>query len=316
MRFLVTGCAGFIGSHLTQKLLKLGHNVLGVDNFLTGSADNIHAIRDSLTYSNKKLFQFIDQDVRTFDDYRDIDAVFHLAALGSVPRSVKSPNNTHRVNVDGTFKVLNSARKHAVPRVVLSSSSSVYGDHIEIVKEESALGRQISPYSASKRMNELAAEAFRASYGMNIVCLRYFNVYGPRQRTNGPYAAVIPKWIQAMKEKHEITIYGDGEQSRDFTFVEDVVRANIGAVHADLEILKTSGSVYNVGTGISTSLNELFVMLAHRLEYPHAPTYSKERTGDRKHSCASTTLAAWALGFSAQTELEEGISKTLYGNPS
>lgn len=313
MNLLVTGCAGFIGSHLTGHLLKLGHKVIGVDNLSTGFSHNIQAMLEPLSRENKKQFVFAEEDVRSFKSYKNIDCVFHLAAIGSVPRSVKRPDYTHRNNVDGFFKVLNNARKNNVGRVIYSSSSSVYGDSEELIKNEYELGRQVSPYSASKRINEIQAESFRVCYGMTVIGLRYFNVYGPRQNPNGAYAAVIPRWTQAMIENRDIIIYGDGDQTRDFTYVQDVVKANYFAIHAREDVLNASGSVYNVGTGNRTRLNELFVMLSALTGYEKKPIHMDERHGDRKHSCASPVLASWALGFAAQTSLEQGLELTIYG---
>jgi UDP-N-acetylglucosamine 4-epimerase len=247
LKIVVTGAAGFIGSHLTHALLKRGHEVIAVDNLWTGSTKNIYEAIHPLPKEAFSRLQFFEEDVRDFNLYNKVDYVFHLAALGSVPRSIDRPLQTHQANVDAFFMTLNRARKANVKRFIYASSSSVYGDSLDPLKTEPHIGEQLSPYSASKRINEIYAESFSQAYGFDTLGLRFFNVYGPRQDPHGPYAAVIPKWIDSMKSKKSVEIYGDGNQSRDFTYVKDVVNVCLAAMGAPSDILRST-RVLNVGT--------------------------------------------------------------------
>src|SRR5690606_7288372 len=239
LTWLVTGCAGFIGSNLTEKLLLLGQNVVGVDNFSTGYRHNIDEVREEVGPEACKRFRFLEGDIRDAEICREacdgVDIVLHQAALGSVPRSVKDPYTSHTVNTDGFMQVLLAARDAGVKRVVYASSSAVYGDHPGLPKVEDQVGRPLSPYAITKKINELYAQNFAELYGMEIIGLRYFNVFGKRQDANGAYAAVIPKWIGALIHGGEVFINGEGETSRDFCYVDKVVQANLlaGTVPAE-----------------------------------------------------------------------------------
>jgi UDP-N-acetylglucosamine 4-epimerase len=300
MKVLVTGAAGFIGSYLTEVLVSQRHSVVAIDNLSTGSLSNLGHLKGDLYIV----------DVRDFKNYQGIDMVFHLAALGSVPRSLQDPISTHQANVDGFFNTLYYAQQAGVKRFIYASSSSVYGDSDSSLKAERELGYQLSPYSASKRINEIYAEAFMNSYQMNTVGLRFFNVFGLRQNPNGPYSAVIPRWIHLMRNNLDVTIYGDGEQTRDFTYVRNVVQACLGAMRSPSDILKIHPT-YNVGTGRSTSLNELFRILSGIIGYKKKPIYLPARAGERKHSRADTTLSQWALDYRPQWSLKDGLEEMI-----
>ena len=261
-RWLVTGAAGFIGSHLVETLLGLGQHVVGLDNFATGSRANVEAA----SAAHPDRFRFVEGDIRSLDDCRaaceGVDIVLHQAALGSVPRSIKDPLATHATNVDGFVNMLVAARDAGIGRFVYASSSSVYGDHPGLPKVEDQIGTPLSPYAVSKRVDELYARTFQDHYPIETVGLRYFNVFGPRQDPNGPYAAVIPRWLGEMLDGTPSTIFGDGETSRDFCYVANVVQANLLSAFAPTD---ATGTVYNVALGDRTTLNELFRTLGERL---------------------------------------------------
>src|SRR5690606_23539043 len=265
-RWLVTGAAGFIGSNLVEHLLRLGQAVVALDNLATGHRRNLdEAAAEAAAEAGEGAagrLAFLEADVRDLDACRracdGVDVVLHQAALGSVPRSIADPLTTHAVNADGTLNVLAAAREAGVPRVVLASSSSVYGDHPALPKVEDQLGTPLSPYAVSKRVGELYAHTFGLHYGLETVVLRYFNVFGKRQDPDGPYAAVIPRWIAEMLAGRPCTIYGDGETSRDFCYVANVVQANLLAATAPPE---AAGRVYNVAYGERTTLKELHAAL-------------------------------------------------------
>lgn len=312
-KIIVTGGCGFIGSHLVESLLINDHYVTVVDNLSNGTTKNLfEAYQPGLKLDKKVLsrIQFFECDVVDFDAYKGADVVFHLAGLGSIPRSLEHPLWTHESNVRGTFMVLNRARKAGVKRVIYASSSSVYGDSEVQPRTEPSIGRQLSIYSATKRMNEIQAEAFALSYGMETMGLRYFNVYGPRQHPDGDYAAVIPKWIQAMKKNEEVVIYGDGSQTRDFTYVKDIVRANFWAMGAHPNMF-AAAPILNIGTGISESLIRLFEILKQLLGYNRQPSYAPARLGDRKDSLASIKAAGWAIGYEPTYNLNNGLIETV-----
>ena len=231
-RWLVTGVAGFIGSALLEKLLDLGQTVVGVDNFITGHKKNIDDVL-SINPDERLQFQFIEGDLRDPDvakkATKDVDIVLHQAALGSVPRSMKDPLTSHFHNVDAFLNVLNAARENGVKRVVYASSSSVYGDHPQLPKHEDRIGKPLSPYAATKRIDEIYAQVFQDCYGQQIIGLRYFNVFGRRQDPDGPYAAVIPRWIANLIEHKPCVIFGDGSNSRDFCYVDNIVQASVSA---------------------------------------------------------------------------------------
>jgi nucleoside-diphosphate-sugar epimerase len=296
---LVTGGAGFIGSHLVDELLAAGATVRILDNFETGRRTNLAHVIDRI--------QLIEADIRDLDACQraceTVDYVLHEAALGSVPRSMATPANTVAVNVAGTANVFMAARDQHVKRVVFASSSSVYGSSDRLPKREGEEGVPLSPYALSKSMNEQLAEVFERCFGLQLVGLRYFNVYGPRQDPNGPYAAVIPRFFASCRAGKSPVIYGDGTQTRDFTFVADVVRANL------LALLATTGSgrAYNVGAGQRTSVNELAQTVIRATELQLDPAYEESRPGDVKDSLADTSSIRDAFGWSPATRLLEGI---------
>ena len=314
--WLVTGAAGFIGSHLVETLLGLSQRVVGVDNFATGKRENI-----DLAGKGNPLFTFYEGSV---DDasfmataMSGVDVVLHQAALGSVPRSIKDPMASHRANVDGFITTLNAAREAGVKRFVYASSSSVYGDEPNLPKEEARIGQPLSPYAATKRINEVYAAVFERNYGIKTVGLRYFNVFGPRQDKDGPYAAVIPVWVGRLLGGEACTINGDGETSRDFCYVKNAVAANILSGVED-----GADGVYNVACGAQTTLNELFGFLKEGLatRVPQdrkaallatTPSYGPFRDGDVRHSLANTDKAQGELGYEATWSVSDGLQEAL-----
>lgn len=307
---LLTGCAGFIGSHILEALLKEGHFVRGVDNLSTGSLRNLDLVCSAVGPEAWERFLFIDGHVQSLTDfpYQHVDVVIHQAALGSVPRSIDRPDQAHVSNVDGFFYVLESARRCGIKRVVYASSSSVYGDGRSGIRTEAAAGRVLSPYAATKRINELYAEAFESAYGLECIGLRYFNVFGPRQNPEGDYAAVIPKWTSAMRTGNPVMINGDGSQIRDFTYVQNVVQANLLAIDLSLQ---TDYRVFNVGCGQGTSIRGLFDVLSTKLGYPQPPSFGPCRPADIAKSVADISLASRFLGYTPKVSLEAGLDLTL-----
>ena len=312
--WLVTGAAGFIGSHLVEGLLYAGQTVRGLDNLSTGRMENVEAVRDVAP----ERYTFAEADLRSLDACRDacagVDVVLHQAALGSVPRSVADPLATHTNNVDGTLNVLVAARDAGVSRVVFASSSSVYGDHPALPKVEANVGTPLSPYAVSKRTGELYARTFWDHYGLSTVGLRYFNVFGARQDPDGPYAAVLPKWIATLVAGEAPTVYGDGETSRDFCYVANVVQANLRAALAGPEV---SGRVFNVAGGDRTTLRELYAAVAEGLvaagvidSVPALKT-ADFRPGDIRHSLADTSAARAAFGYSPTHRVADGLREAL-----
>ncbi len=316
-RWLVTGAAGFIGSHLVERLLQLGQMVVGLDNFATGSARNLDDVLRSVAAAGERL-ALIEGDVRDQATCRracqGVDVILHQAALGSVPRSIDDPETTNAVNVNGFLNMLVAARDAKVARFVYTSSSAVYGDDPRLPKREGNEGTPLSPYAVTKVANELYAGAFQRAYGLEVIGLRYFNVFGPRQDPNGPYAAVIPRWIGALMRGDPCTIYGDGETSRDFCYVANVVQANLLAAHA---AAPATGDVYNVSYGRSTSLNELYLELRGRVQRlrPEAALadriYEPFRPGDVRHSLASVKKAKEALGYRPTHDLLLGLDEAM-----
>jgi UDP-N-acetylglucosamine 4-epimerase len=316
-RWLVTGCAGFIGSHLLEKLLQLDQTVIGLDNFSTGKRANLEEVRGLVTPDQWSRFTFAEGDIRTLADCEKactgVDFVLHQAALGSVPRSLEDPLRTHASNVAGTMNMLDAARRARVARFVYASSSSVYGDHPALPKVEGNIGQPLSPYAASKLICEIHAQVYSRCYGLNTTGLRYFNVFGPRQDPEGAYAAVIPKWFAALLSGEVVQINGDGETSRDFCFVQNVVQANLLAA-AGNKIL--GASIYNVACGERVSLNELYskMKLIVSRDAPLArnaqPTYSSERVGDVRHSLANVTAICRDFGYAAEFLLGPGLAQT------
>ena len=313
-RWLVTGAAGFIGSHLTSHLLSLDQDVVGFDNFATGHQRNLDLVRVEVGEKRWKSFRFVEGDIRDFEAcvvvMRGADFVLHEAALGSVPRSMVRPLDTHRANVDGTLNVFLAALETGVLKVVYASSSSVYGDDLTLPKVEDRTGRPLSPYAASKQISELYADTLSRTHGLPAVGVRYFNVIGIRQDPKGPYAAVIPRWLSAMCSGQRPVIYGDGETSRDFCPVADVVHANLLAAVSDD---RGNGEVYNIALGDTTTLNQLFAELRHALARAGVPCgeiepiYEDFRPGDIRHSLADISKAIDAFGYAPPVTLAEGL---------
>jgi UDP-N-acetylglucosamine/UDP-N-acetylgalactosamine 4-epimerase len=317
-RWLVTGVAGFIGSALLEKLLDLGQSVVGVDSFVTGHRRNLDDVL-SIHPDEKLQFRFVEGDLRDLevarDVMKDVDVVLHQAALGSVPRSLKDPIATHQHNVDAYLNVLVAAKDAGVKRVVYASSSSVYGDHPGLPKVEDKIGKLLSPYAASKRTDEIYAQVFNDAYEMELVGLRYFNVFGRRQDPDGPYAAVIPRWIALLVEGKPCVIYGDGTNSRDFCYLDNVVQANLlaGTVPAG----DATGTVYNVGCNGRTDLVTLFALIRDNLAktHPHVaaaePVFETPRPGDIPHSQASIERIQKQLGYAHTHDIDEGMAETV-----
>ncbi len=306
--FLVTGGAGFIGSNLVEYLLKYkAGRVVVLDNLATGFAANIKP------FENEPNFKFLQGDITQAADCKKasegIDYILHQAALGSVPRSIENPLATHVVNETGFIQLLIAARDAKVKRIVYASSSSVYGDITDLPKTEARIGKQLSPYAVSKRGNELYAEIFAKTYQMEIIGLRYFNIFGPRQNPLGAYAAAIPLFIDAFLKNQPPAINGDGKQTRDFTFVENAVQANIRAVLA--EGIPAQGEVFNVAVGERISLNDLISILKKLTGSTVQPSYRADRIGDVKDSLADIQKARRELGYVPGVMMEEGLRKTI-----
>jgi len=301
---LVTGGAGFIGSHLVDALVERGARVRVLDNLSTGRRANLDSENDRI--------EFFEGDIRDLDACRRACSgaryVFHEAALGSVPRSMKDPAATFAVNVAGTANVFSAARDESVAAVVYASSSSVYGDSRALPKREGEEGRPLSPYALSKITNESLAECFARVFSMRVVGLRYFNVYGPRQSPDGPYAAVIPRFLQAIEKASPLTIFGDGEQRRDFTFVTDAVAANLLAAGAPSE---AAGRAFNVAAGGEVSVNELAERLCRLSDARPEVLHVAPREGDVRESRADLSRSRRELGFEPQVSLEEGLRRTV-----
>jgi UDP-N-acetylglucosamine 4-epimerase len=370
--WLVTGCAGFIGSHLIETLLKLNQKVIGLDNFATGHRKNLNLVRKSVGEKAWKRFHFIRGDIRRLKDCckafglkmpkmsggqmaaserlqattnrlrrttHSVDIVLHQAALGSVPRSIKDPQSTHEVNVTGFVNMLIAARDSGVRRFVYASSSSVYGDSMELPKREDRIGNQLSPYAVSKYANELYAKVFGRCYGLETVGLRYFNVFGPRQDPNGPYAAVIPRWMAAIKKGEQVSIYGDGKTTRDFCYVQNVVQANLLSGYTTNK--KAFNQAYNVACGSRTSLKDLYYIIQLQLQKraskgkstrrkksvqnnsttlpgsaldrtPATPVFLPKRSGDIRHSLADIKKIKLLLSYDEPISLKKGLPLICY----
>jgi UDP-N-acetylglucosamine 4-epimerase len=315
--WLITGVAGFIGSNLLEKLLLLNQKVIGLDNFATGHQHNLDEVKLAVSDEQWQGFSFIEGDIRNFDDcqqaVRGVNYILHQAALGSVPRSIADPILTNSANVTGFLNMLTAAKNEKVDTFVYAASSSTYGDHPALPKVEDTIGKPLSPYAVTKYVNELYAEVFNSTYGLDTIGLRYFNVFGKRQDPNGAYAAVIPKWTAAMYGNDDVLINGDGETSRDFCFVENAVQANIlAATSAD----KAKNKVYNVALGDRTTLNSLFDCLKQSLKsnnvvYSKTPVYQEFRAGDVRHSQACITKAQALLGYEPEYRIKAGIEKAM-----
>jgi UDP-N-acetylglucosamine 4-epimerase len=318
-RWLITGAAGFIGSHLLEALLKHEQKVAGLDNFATGHARNLDEVRDAVGPAAWRNFTFIEGDIRSLADCRraclEVDVVLHHAALGSVPRSVEDPLATHESNLTGFVNMLLAARDANAARFIYAASSSTYGDHPGLPKVEDEIGRPLSPYAVTKYANELYADVFARCYGMSTIGLRYFNIFGPRQDPEGAYAAVIPKWIAQLIGGEPVTINGDGATSRDFCYVENAVQANLLA--ATTENPAALNQVYNVAVAERTTLNELFELERALLagHFPQVrdmrPRYREFREGDVRHSQADITRARQLLGYAPTHRVREGLEEAM-----
>lgn len=306
--FLVTGGAGFIGSNIVEYLFKYkAGKVIVLDNLSTGFEENI------APFKALPNFEFIKGDITNLDDChkacKGVDYVFHQAALGSVPRSIINPVATHNVNATGFIHILVAARDAGVKRIVYASSSSVYGDSKVLPKVEHQIGKQLSPYAVSKMTNELYGEIFAKTYNMQIIGLRYFNIFGPRQNPKGEYAAAIPLFINALLHEQAPAINGDGEQTRDFTFVSNAVQANVKAMLTpDID---TQGNVFNIAVGERISLNKLINILKTLTNSGVQPTYRAERAGDIRESLADISKAKHTIGYEPAVKIEEGLKYTL-----
>ena len=305
MKALVTGGAGFIGSHLVEGLVRRGHEVRVFDNLSTGSLDNLAPVRDAV----EVVIGDLRDDEAVNRAVEGVEVVFHQAADPSVPRSISHPRDCYDINVLGTLNLLAAARDAGCRRVVFASSCAVYGNDPRQPKSEELPPAPESPYASSKLAGEELCQVFTRVYGLEAVALRYFNVYGPRQSPDGPYASVIPRFIADLKAGARPRVFGDGEQTRDFIFVGDVVEANLRAATASEAV----GEVVNVGSGRSTSLNTLLTVLAPLIGNTVEPIYEAERPGDVRHSLAETSKARRLLGFEAQTSLAEGLAQTVRG---
>lgn len=316
--WVLTGCAGFIGSHLLEATLLSGRTVVGVDDLSHGTMANLDAVRESVGAAAWARFEFRRADIRdprvAEESTKGASVVLHNAALGSVPRSLKEPALFHAVNVEGTHHLLEMARRNGVSRFVFASSSSVYGDNPRLPKIESEIGEPLSPYAATKRVNEIDAATYARCFGMETIGLRYFNVFGPRQNPNGAYAAVIPRWIAALRAGNDIEIYGDGKNSRDFCFVRNVVEANLAA--ATTTDARAFGRTFNIACGARTDLSELASILMAELRAAgaggsSAVLHRPEREGDIPHSHADISRAGDILGYHPRVLVPEGLAATV-----
>jgi nucleoside-diphosphate-sugar epimerase len=300
-KYLITGGAGFIGCNLARHILEMGHQVVVLDNFATGKRENLAEIQGRI--------ELIEGDIRDRSAVdravRGCAAIFHEAALGSVPRSVKEPVTSHDVNVTGTITVLEAARAAGVKRLVFAASSSAYGDQPTSPKHEGMVPMPISPYAASKIACEAYLRAYAAAYGMETLCLRYFNVFGPRQDPHGAYAAVIPAFVSSLLHGQSPVVFGDGEQSRDFCFIRNVCNANWLAAHAPAKVCK--GQAVNIACNRATSLNQILDLLRELLGTKVQAKYEAERAGDIKHSLADISQAEKTIGYKPQVYFDEGL---------
>jgi UDP-N-acetylglucosamine 4-epimerase len=316
--WLVTGAAGFIGSNLVEALLKLNQRVTGLDNFATGFQHNLDQVKESVTEEAWMKFNFIEGDIRDpaacAGACRGVDFVLHQAALGSVSRSIDDPLTTNATNITGFLNMLVAARDAKVRRFVYAASSSTYGDHPDLPKIEHRIGKPLSPYAVTKYVNELYADVFGRTYGTEAIGLRYFNVFGRRQNPKGAYAAVIPQWVVALIRNQPLRINGDGETSRDFCYIDNVIQANILAALADKEAVN---QVYNVALGERTSLNQLYRMMKAALAgaFPHVdahtPEYGEFRRGDVRHSQADISKASTLLGYQPTHRIDDGLKRAM-----
>lgn len=316
--WLITGVAGFIGSNLLETLLKLDQKVIGLDNFSTGYQKNLDEVQSLVSIKQWGRFNFIEGDIRNLEDCQlactGVEFVLHQAALGSVPRSIEDPIKTNSVNISGYLNMLVASRDAQVKRFIYAASSSTYGDHPDLPKIEDRIGKPLSPYAVTKFVNELYADVFVRTYGLESIGLRYFNVFGGRQDPKGAYAAVIPKWVASMIQGQEIYINGDGETSRDFCFVENVVQANLLSALSNNK--NAINQIYNVSAGNRITLNELFINLkqilsVHGIEYERNPTFIDFRNGDIRHSQADIGKIIKLLSYGNICNAYDGLVKTV-----
>jgi len=304
-RYLITGIAGFIGSTLARVLVEQGHEVRGIDNLSTGTLANLQGIRDEINFQQMDL-----QDVQGMKDACDgVEFILHQGALASVPRSVKDPLSSHESNINGTLNLLIAARDAKVRRIVYAASSSAYGDQPTQPKQEDMPPLPLSPYAVQKLACEYYIQAFYRAYGLEGVCLRYFNIFGPRQAADSPYSGVIAQFTYKMMASITPTIFGDGLTSRDFTYVDNAVSANLLACKAPAEV--STGRVFNIGTGDSHTLHEVYQTIAGYLGFKEPPIYGPPRAGDIKHSLADICRASAELGYKPLVGFEEGLRKTV-----
>jgi nucleoside-diphosphate-sugar epimerase len=303
--YLVTGCAGFIGSSLAEALVGRGESVRGLDNFETGRRENLDGFRDRM--------EFVLCDLRdakaAADACKGVDFIFHTGALPSVPRSVKDPRTSHTANIDGTFNLLEGAREAGIKRIVYSASSSAYGNQPGFPRRETMVPMPIAPYPVQKLAGEFYMKSYWQVYGLETVCLRYFNIFGPRQVPDSPYSGVMAKFTLQMMQGERPVINGDGEQGRDFTYIENAVSANLLAMKADAE--KVAGRVFNVACGERHTLNETFRVLAELLDFKQQPIYGPPRTGDIRDSLADISAAREAFGYEPIVGFREGLRRTV-----
>lgn len=323
--WLVTGVAGFIGSNILETLLKLDQRVVGLDNFATGYQHNLDEVQSLVTRQQWANFQFIQGDILILEDCQracaGVDYVLHQAALGSVPRSLADPITTNSTNITGYLNMLVAARDAQVKSFTYAASSSTYGDHSALPKVEDNIGKPLSPYAVTKYVNELYADVFSKCYGFHTIGLRYFNVFGPRQNPNGAYAAVIPKWVSSLLKGETVFINGDGETSRDFTFIQNAIQVNLLAATvneyhskkpSDAAIHPALNQVYNVAVGERTTLKQLFALVRDNLvplgiSANTEPAYRDFREGDVRHSKADTSKASSLLGYSPVFDISAGL---------
>ena len=315
----VTGAAGFIGSALCEELLRLGQRVIALDSFVTGHRSNLDDLQAQVGEAASANFNFIEGDIRNLEDCQRLcqgaDYVLHQAALGSVPRSIDDPLASHEANVNGSLNMLIAARDAKVSRLVYASSSSVYGDHPDLPKVEANIGRQLSPYAIGKRVNELYAGVFQDNYGLQVVGMRYFNVFGRRQDPKGAYAAVIPRWLGFLIAGERCQIFGDGTNSRDFCYIDNVVQANLLAATCPDE--SATNQIYNVGCNGNTNLNDLYKEIRDAVAVKHPqvanwdPVYADPRPGDVAHSQANISKIETNLGYAFTHDVGAGMRETV-----
>lgn len=305
-KFLVTGAAGFIGSNLVEAILNLGYRVRGLDNYSNGKKENVEEFIDNPNY------EFINGDIRDFDTClkacEGVDYVLHQAALGSVPRSMKEPLIYEDNNIKGTSNMMEAARQKGIKRFVYASSSSVYGDATKLPKVEGEEGNILSPYALTKMVNEQYGKLYTEVYGLECIGLRYFNVFGRRQDPNSQYAAVIPKFIKALKSGKQVEIYGDGEQSRDFTYIENVIEANLKSCLAPTE---ACGQAYNIAYGERFTVNQMYDLMCEELGVHLEPIYADPRPGDIRHSLADTSKTRKLLGYDPDWDFKKGFKEAI-----